>query len=296
MDFSADDADGDSLSYSFCDAYNGGLATNSGYGDAEPPPYGPVTYFNGFTSSTPLGNLATINTHTGIISGIAPDVGNYVVCVCVQAWRNGMLITTHRKDLLVRVSPCVPTVANPDPGYTTCDGFNIQFHHNSTGANTVFWDFGDPSTLADTSILDNPVYIYPDTGIYHVKFIINKDGNCTDSATIEMAVYPGFFPGFMANPPFCAGQSVQFTDTTHTAYGFVDTWSWNFGNTTTLADTSHVQAPQYVYPVAGTYHTSFIVSNSKGCVDTVYKDITINQTPVISVSPDSLIVASTACT
>lgn len=288
MDFSADDVDGDSLSYSFCDAYNGGLATNSGYNDAAPPPYGPVTYQNGYTSSAPLGNLATINSHTGIISGIAPDEGNYVVCVCVQAWRNGLLITTHRKDLLVRVSPCVPTVANPDPGFTTCDGFNIQFHHNSTGANTVFWDFGDPNTLADTSILDNPSYVYPDTGIYHVKFIINKDGNCTDSATIEMGIYPGFFPGFIANAPFCTGQSVQFTDTTHTAYGFVDTWSWNFGNTTTLADTSHQQTPQYVYPVAGTYHTSFIVTNSKGCVDTVYKDITVNPTPVISVSPDSL--------
>ncbi|MFT3910580.1 MAG: PKD domain-containing protein [Ferruginibacter sp.] len=288
MDFSADDVDGDSLSYSFCDAYNGGQAVNSGYNDADPPPYGPVTYINGYNSSAPLGNLATINQQTGIISGIAPDAGNYVVCVCVQAWRNGRLLTTHRKDLLVRVSPCTPTVANPDPGFTTCDGFNIQFNHNSSGANTVFWDFGDPNTLADTSWLDNPTYQYTDTGIYHVTFIINKDGNCTDTATIEMGIYPGFFPGFMASAPYCAGQSVQFTDTTHTAYGVVDSWSWNFGNTTTLADTSHEQLPQYTYPAAGTYHTTFIVTNSKGCIDTVYKDITINALPNVNAPPDSL--------
>lgn len=288
MDFSADDTDGDSLSYSFCDAYNGGLSVNSGYNDAEPPPYGPVTYQNGYNSSAPLGSLATINTNTGIISGIAPDVGNYVVCVCVQAWRNGRLLTTHRKDLLVRVSPCIPTVANPDPGFTTCDGFNIQFNHNSTGATNVFWDFGDPNTLADTSILDNPTYQYPDTGIYYVKFIINKDGNCTDSATIQMGIYPGFFPGFMANAPFCAGQPVQFTDTTRTAYGVVDGWSWNFGNTATLGDTSHIQLPEYSYPAAGTYSTTFIVTNSKGCVDTVYKDVVINPLPGVAAPPDSL--------
>ncbi len=288
MDFSSTDVDGDSLVYSFCDAYNGGLAENSGYNDAVPPPYGSVTYINGFTSATPLGNLATINTSTGIISGIAPGEGNYVVCVCVQTWRNGRLITTHRKDLLVRVSPCVPTVANPDPGFTTCDGFNIQFNHNSSGANSVFWDFGDPTTDADTSILDNPTYQYTDTGVYFVKFIINKGGNCTDSATIRMAVYPGFFPGFEADAPFCAGQAVQFNDTTFTAYGNVDTWNWNFGNTATLADTSHAQFPQYAYPAAGTYHTSLVVTNSMGCVDTVYKDVIINPLPSVNAPPDTI--------
>ncbi|MBS1742173.1 MAG: gliding motility-associated C-terminal domain-containing protein [Bacteroidetes bacterium] len=288
MDFAADDMDGDSLVYSFCDAYNGGLAQNSGYNDAEPPPYGAVTYQNGYTSSAPLGNLATINPQTGIISGIAPDAGNYVVCVCVQAWRNGRLITTHRKDLLVRVSPCIPTVANPDPGYTTCDGFTIQFNHNSTGANSVFWDFGVPSVTNDTANIDNPVFTYPDTGIYYVKFYINKDGNCTDSATIQMGIYPGFFPGFKADAPYCAGQPIQFNDTTITNYGAVDSWSWNFGNTATLADTSHLQAPQYTYPSAGTYHASFIVTNSKGCIDTVYKDITVNPLPAVTAPPDTL--------
>ncbi len=287
LDFSATDADADSLVYSFCDAYDGGLAQNSGFTDIAPPPYNSLIYEPGFSGSTPLGNLASIDPQTGIISGIAPDAGNYVVCVCVKAYRNGRLLTTHRKDLLVRVSPCIPTVAEPDPGYTTCDGFNIQFSHNSAGANTVFWDFGDPSTLADTSILDNPVYVYADTGIYIVKFIINKGGNCSDSSTITMGVYPGFFPGFEADAPLCAGQPVQFHDTTVTNYGFVDSWSWNFGNNATLADTSHISDPQYTYPLAGTYNATFIVTNSKGCIDTVHKQVIINPIPAISVSNDT---------
>lgn len=288
LDFSSTDADGDSLVYGFCNAFDGGLAVNSGYDDAFPPPYNSVDYINPFSAVSPLGSQAFINPQTGIISGIAPAAGNYVVCVCVRAYRNGRLITTHRKDLLVRVSPCVPTIASPDPGYTTCDGFNIQFSHNSSGANSVFWDFGDPSTDSDTSTLDNPVYVYPDTGIFIVKFIINKGGNCSDSQNIVMGIYPGFFPGYQANAPFCAGQAVQFSDTTQTAFGVVDSWSWNFGNTATLADTSHLENPQYVYPAAGTYTTRLIVTNSKGCVDTVFKNVTVNPLPNVAVPPDTI--------
>ncbi len=285
LDFSATDVDGDSLVYSFCNAYDGGLATNSGFEDPAAPPYASVNYINGFTATTPLGNLATINPQTGIISGIAPAEGNYVVCVCVRAYKNGRLVTTHRKDLLVKVSPCIPIEAVAMPDFTTCDGFNVQFSHNSLGANTVFWDFGDPSTLADTSIAGSPVYIYPDTGVYTVKFIINKGEDCSDSAFTTVRVYPGFFPGFVANAPFCAGQPVQFSDTTLTNYGVVDSWSWDFGNTTSSTDISQDQNPQYVYTNAGNYDVTLIVSNSKGCVDTVITNIDVLATPAIAVTP-----------
>ncbi len=285
LDFSATDADGDSLVYGFCDAYNGGDAIDVSFDNPAGPPYPVVPYINGFNSTIPLGNLATINPATGIISGISPAAGNYVVCVCVREYRNGRLINTHRKDLMVRVSDCIITRAVTNPGYITCDGFNIQFNHSSTGANNVFWDFGDPSTNTDTSSLENPVYIYPDTGIFIVKFWINKGESCTDSTTITMGIYPGFSPGFLANAPFCSGVPVQFMDTSRTEYGVINSWSWNFGDGTTLSDTSHVNTPTYTYASPGTYSTVLTVTNSKGCTKTVPKDVTILPTPTLSVSP-----------
>lgn len=287
LDFSATDAEGDSLVYGFCDAYNGGDAVDVSFDNPAGPPFPVVPYINGFTSATPLGNLATINPQTGIISGISPASGNYVVCVCVREYRNGRLINTHRKDLMVRVSDCIVTRAVTNPGYITCDGFNIQFNHSSTGANNVFWDFGDPSTNADTSRLDDPVYVYPDTGVFIVKFWINKGESCTDSTTIVMGIYPGFFPGFVANAPFCTGVPVQFNDTSRTQYGVINSWSWNFGDGTTLADTSRLNSPAYSFPTPGTYSTVLTVTNSKGCTKTVPKDITINPTPALSMSPDT---------
>lgn len=100
LDFSATDADGDSLVYAFTDAYNGGSTTSSTNVNPAPPPYGSVAYINSFSGGLPLGSQATINPSTGIISGIAPPVGEYVVCVAVRSYRNGILIAEHRKDFI----------------------------------------------------------------------------------------------------------------------------------------------------------------------------------------------------
>ncbi|MEO7922495.1 MAG: PKD domain-containing protein [Chitinophagaceae bacterium] len=269
LNFSAADPDGagDSLVYSLCNAYDGGFAANAGFDNPAAPPYNPVLYNPPYTSGNPFGTFATINPQTGIISGMAPDFGKYVVCVCIMVFRNGIPFATHRKDLIVQVSDCVVTVANPVPSFVTCDGFDIQFSHNSTGANTVFWDFGDPATLADTSNLNSPSYIYPDTGVYTVKFVINRGTSCADSVYRTVGVYPGFFPGFIFSGS-CYQNAFQFTDTTNTRYGVVNSWRWNFGDLATIGDTSRIRNPLWTYAGPGLKTVSLIVTNSKGCVDT----------------------------
>lgn len=290
LNFAAVDPNpGDSLVYSLCDAYNGGAATNAGFNDPAPPPYASVNYNFPYTGTNPLGTSASIDPQTGIISGIAPDFGKYVVCVCVNVYRSGVWIATHRKDLIVQVSDCVVTVANPMPDFVTCDGFNIQFSHTSTGANSVFWDFGDLTTLADTSLTNNPSYTYPDTGIYKVKLIINRGTGCVDSAIRNIGVYPGFFPGFRVTGS-CFTNPFQFTDTSSANYGVINSWSWNFGDATTLADTSHIQNPQWTYPGPGPKDVTFIVTSSKGCIDTVQQTVNVLDKPVLSLDfADTLI-------
>ncbi len=286
LDFSATDADaGDSLSYAFCVAYDGGLATFADFRNPAPPPYQSVNYTFPFNAFNPLGPQASINPATGFITGIAPGAGRYVLCVCITVFRNGVPFATHRKDLIVEVSGCIPTQATAMPSFTTCNGFNIQFDHTSLGALSVFWDFGDPSTLADTSTLDNPVYVYSDTGVYNVRLIINKGGDCSDSTTMTVGVFPGFMPGFAVLPPFCVGQPIRFDDTTRTSYGTVNNWSWNFGDPTTAADTSHAQNPIYTYNAPGTYTVKLESGNSKGCKDTSSRVINVIPSPVLTLFP-----------
>lgn len=298
LNFSATDPNADSLVYSLCDAYNGGAAINTGFNDPAPPPYGSVIYNPPYSGTQPLGNTVTINSATGIISGIAPDLGRYVVCVCINVYRNGLLIATHRKDLIVQVYDCVITMAVPMPSFVTCDGFNINFTHTSTGANTVFWDFGDPTTLADTSNADSPSWDYTTAGAgtYTVKFVINRGTGCADSTIRTVGVFPGFFPGF-TSAGNCFLNPFQFTDTTRTNYGFVDTWSWNFGDPTTLADTSHLQNPQWTYATPGPKTVTLTVSNSHGCQETIQTIINVLDKPVITLGfTDTLICLNDAIT
>lgn len=287
LDFSATDAEGDSLVYSFCQAYDGGLATLADFRDPAPPPYNSVTYINPYTATSPMGLLATINSQTGIISGTAPAGGRYVLCVCAAEYRNGVLITVHRKDLIVEVSGCIPLTAQSNFTPITCDGFTVTFNNSSTGNPTNFlWNFGDPASgAANTSTLPNPTHTFTAAGIFNIKLVVSIAGQCADSVTKPISVFPGFFPGFIANAPLCAGKPIQFTDTSLTIYGVVDSWRWDFGDLTTLADTSHLQNPVYTYGTAGVFNVELKVTNSKGCEKTIQVPVTINDLPALSVFP-----------
>ena len=282
LNFSATDPDpNDSLAYSLCNAFNGGASVNAGFNDPAGPPYGSVGYTSPYTAGNPFGTGASINRQTGVISGTAPGFGKYVISVCIDVYRQGQRIGSHRKDLIVQVSDCILTIANPLPDFVTCDGFNVQFSHTSTGANSVFWDFGVGTQTDDTAIIDNPSFTFPDTGVYNVKFVINRSIGCSDSVIRKVGVFPGFFPGFVYTGS-CFSNPFQFTDTTNTRYGSVNSWSWNFGDGSTLADTSRLQNPQWTYSGAASNVVTLIVTSNKGCRDTAQVTVPVLDKPIIT--------------
>jgi gliding motility-associated-like protein len=289
FDFSAFDPDGDSLVYSFCNAFDRGNSTSSANVTPSNPPYQSVTYINGYSASSPLGSRAILNTQTGIISGIAPnDPGKYVVCVCIAEYRNGVLIGQHRKDFILNVSDCNIPAAQLEPsGYRNCDGRTFTFTNLAPPDNiqSYFWDFGDGNTSTQAS----PTYTYPDTGVYTLKLVVNRGLPCTDSATALVRVFPGFSPDFgMAGQ--CANVPVQFTDLTTAAYGQAFKWNWNFGDFSSPSNTSTLQNPTHIYTSTGNYTVTFIVETTKGCIDTLTKQLDILAQPALSVYPkDTLI-------
>ena len=292
LDFSATDPDGDSLVYSFVDAYNGGAATDASYATPSAPPYGSINYNFPYSGLSPLGPLAQINTATGIISGIAPDAGKYVVSVVVKSYRNGNYIGEHRKDFIVTVAPCDFASAALDIAHSTCDGLTVNFHNNSNSAlNLTFdWDFGDPASGSlNTSTAEAPSHPFTAPGDYTVRLIVNAGTPCADTAYHLERVWPGFNPAFAPITPKCKDVPVQFTDLTTTDFPPVNYWHWDFGVQTLTNDTSNLQNPTYVYSQTGLYHGEFIVATAKGCIDTLYPDITIVDKPDFFISHDTLI-------
>lgn len=273
LDFSASDADGDSLNYTFNYAFNGGRTTDPVNVNPAAPPYGPVEYINGFNALLPLGRNATIDPLTGIISGIAPSVGDYIISVDVAEYRNGTFISTHRKDFNINVSDCdVAGASLKKPAYIICDGFTNQFENlNSSPLNKTFlWTFGDGFTSTE----EKPVHTYRDTGVYTITLSVNADdAECNGADTSQIRIFPGFVADFSLSA--CDNNPTKFQDLTRAVYGQVSSWSWYFGEESDGADSSHSRNPVYAYPAPGRKQVTFIAASSKGCRDTATREILI---------------------
>ena len=286
--FAATDPEGDSLSYQFCGAYQGGDTEFPSPNPAANPPYPEVPYAAPFNGLQPLGSGVTINPVTGLISGIAPDImGQYVICVCVNEYRGGVLISTTRKELHLSVNDCNPLRAQLNPRPAFCESLDVSFTNDATGnpPNADYlWNFGDPASgVNNTSTLAATNHIFSAPGDYTVKLRVTLQGVCSDSSTTLVRIWPGFFPGFTTNG-VCVLNPYQFTDTTRANYGVVDNWRWNFGDNGTLADTAHTRTPSWTYGAPGTVNVTLIVTTSKGCTDTVTQVLNVLDKPTINLS------------
>ena len=283
--FVAEDVDGDRLQYEFCDAWIGASTSVPNPSQADPPPYAVVPYSTGFYGSFPLGSRVSIDPNTGIISGLAPSSpGEYVITVCVSEYRGNVLIGTTRKELHIKVGDCVPIKASLNPQYVTCDGFTLTFQNNATSSEikTYFWDFGVPAETSDVSDLPVASYTYPDTGVYQIKLVVNRGLACSDSAIALAKVFPGFNPDF-SFAGICVNKPTRFTDRTTLQYGSVNSWSWDFGVTSSNTDVSLQQNPTYTYSSMTTHNVRLIVGSTKGCLDTVFQEVRIIDKPPLQV-------------
>lgn len=301
--FAAHDADGDQLRYYFCEAYltagySGGGGGGGGGGPGgggggnnslppEPPPYSSVPYGSGFSGGAPLSNRVHINPNTGLITGIAPGTGIYVVTVCVQEIRNGVAIATQRKDLQINITGCTIAAATLLPEYMLCRNtqqLSVANLSNSPLIAAYFWEFKNSAgNIVYTST--NPVadHTFAAPGTYTIKLATNRGMQCPDSIESKALVYPGFIPQF-SSVGACINRPVLFTDETTTVTGAVNFWDWDFGELSQQTDFSAEQHPSYTYPGMGTKNVRLIVHNTDGCKDTIANPVDILDKPPIGLN------------
>ena len=280
--FAAQDADGDALRYSFCTAHNSNTSSGGGASPTGTPPFQPVPYGSPFTEFAPLGPLVQINSATGLITGIAPDVGIYVVTVCVEEVRNGVVIAMQRKDLQINIADCAIAAASLLPEYMLCRNsqtITIGNQSNSPLIVSTEWEFSNSAnTIIYSTSSPTATYTFPTTGVYTVKLIINRNQPCTDSATALIKVFPGFIPDFLFTG-ICFNKPTVFLDNSTSILGRPNTWKWDFGESSTSTDNSPLQNPTYTYPTMGIKTVQLVATDTRGCRDTIYKNISIIDKP-----------------
>lgn len=286
--FAASDKDDDELRYSFCDAYvTTGISPRDNSTPPAAPPYYSVPYGNGYSGSAPLGGNVSIDQHTGLITGIAPTNGTYVVTVCVEEIRNGVVIATQRKDFQINIAGCSIAAATLPDEYMVCGNnsdLTVSNISNSPLINTLDWSFIDrDGNVVHNSRGRQTSYAFRDTGLYVIKLVVNQDGICSDSSTAVARVYPGFEPDFNIAGT-CINVPVQFEDRSSTVYGVVDKWNWDFGDNSGSGNISGLQRPEHEYAITGSKNVRLIAGNSMGCIDTVFKRVDIIDKPPIELA------------
>lgn len=320
FDHSAVDAEGDLLLYSFCSPFAGGGPITQGpdftsCDGAKPTPSCPPPFDNvpfivpTYTPEAPMGGnpKVSINQLSGLITGTPTLIGQFVVAVCVQEFRNGQLLSTIKREFQFNVTNCSPDV------YTKIETDSISFSLDryvikSCGSKTVQFEnkSGKPQFISSfrwefdmlgTTVVDDtnwsPGFTFPDTGLYHGLLILNPNGGeCSDTANISVQIYPEMKADFSYAYDTCVAGPVAFTDLSTSEAGVVH-WEWDFG--IPGAPTSMEQNPSYLYPIPGKHPVTLFAVDGNICSDKETKDINwYPAPPIIIIKPDSYLGCSPA--
>ncbi|HEY4798032.1 MAG TPA: PKD domain-containing protein, partial [Bacteroidia bacterium] len=161
-----------------------------------------------------------------------------------------------------------------------------QFNNLSTGATSWNWNFGDPSSAANTSVLQNPSHIYTAAGTYSVTQISYNAG-CADTIIKTITVDAQPVSTFSATTA-CFNNPTLFTDL---STGNPVLWNWSFGDNT---DTT-LQNPSHTYNASGTYPVTLIATSANGCKDTFLTIVVVNPLPFSNFSSTTVCVGSPTC-
>jgi gliding motility-associated-like protein len=274
FDYSATDADGDSIRFVLCTPLNGAL-TVSQPNPPENPPYLPVPWAAGFSTANMLGGPfpLTIDSLSGLMTAIPNFQGQFVVGVCANEYRNGKFISTTKRDFQINVVPCPGLVkaffTNPP---SQCGNKKVQFNNLSAGAVGYSWNFGETNSTTDTSTLINPSYTYANVGTYTITLIAYSTiPNCNDTIIRTVSLYPEHISSFTTLIDTC-NSTVQFHDTANVSGGLLSTILWSFGN----GALSNVRNPIHSYEYGGNYIITLITTSQFGCKDTSSQTITLD--------------------
>jgi len=141
----------------------------------------------------------------------------------------------------------------------TINFLDMSYNPNGNAPDSWFWEFGDGTS----SILQNPVNTYADTGYYMVCLTITDSSSmCTNTYCEEI------FTGYPPPPSECEsyiipynmyGLTVEFEGYTISQYETEYYWEFGDGVSTTGQFVSHT------YPFPGIYMTSLQTIDATGC-------------------------------
>ncbi|MBS1686530.1 MAG: tandem-95 repeat protein [Bacteroidetes bacterium] len=191
---------------------------------------------------------------------------------------------TASDTVQVRISPSLVVFV---PSIMMCQGDTAGLRVNLTGPNYRYqWS---PSIGITCLTCAYPLVSPSTINNFYTVTVTDTITGCTGTYTDTVTAHERPQSHFAADI-VCAGTPVGFHDQSASSDGAITSWFYNFGDTTTLADTSHLQNPSYTYTsYASSYDAYQMVTTIYGCSDTSHSQITAHPPVIPTAGPDTVI-------
>jgi len=211
---------------------------------------------------------------------------------------NISLIVTSSQDCRDTALATVKIFEQPQAGFTINDTsqclsanifeFTDTSSYNNDTINSRQWTYGDGSPIDDRTTLP-PIFnrSYTTVDSFLVSLKVSTGIGCHDTAKKYIYIHGDPFVDFSVdNAEQCLdGNIFDFTDTTFTEKGVVQTKLWNFGDGSPIGNTGLNKS----YANYGAYIIQLRVVTNKGCTDSTSKNILLNPMPKAAFTVDKMI-------
>ncbi len=183
---------------------------------ASTPPFN----LTGFTP--PGGTWSGTGITNGQLATFSPAVSGVGTFTLTYSYTNPATGCSNTAPLTLTVNPL------PIPSFTMdtlkCVNTTVNIVNTSTGANAYSWDFGNGAVSNQV----NPLYQFPQGGVYTVWLTATSPQGCVDSVSHVIQVVSTPSTSFTASSyAGCGPLSVNFTNTS-SGFG-ISSYFWNFG-------------------------------------------------------------------
>lgn len=226
LSLSAQDEDADELRYKLVTPYGG----------FDPAGRGPIsaTWAPGYSATNPIAGSVPVSfdSKTGTLSGTPSRLGVHLLSVEVEEWRQGVWLSTVRRDFILPVIDCfvpippVPIVRYrnlPASKLVLCPNTSPELSTDANGRYVHQW-MKDGKVIAGAA---SNRLVVTSPGSYSVKRWYT--GDCTrDTISESVAVLPLEAVRLSAQtaPPYCTGDTVKLAGQVPADYTAV----WSIGN------------------------------------------------------------------
>jgi gliding motility-associated-like protein len=185
----ATDADNDSIAYKLCAPLVGGTLQRPQPIPPTAPPFQPVIWLGPtYSLANVLGgnNPLTIDVNTGIMKGVPPVLGQFVVAVCVEEYDRSTknLLSVVRRDFQYNVVNCMVPQATFEAPKAVCVGSNLTLKQNTPGAKSVEWYLGEPGAEKLVSKGDSVKLTFSSAGKNRITLYYEKGTACQSTFSV----------------------------------------------------------------------------------------------------------------